>query len=223
MARAGGLGGEPSSATIPLWMAFISNPTRRTWYRAHNASIVAAYLEHRELAEAENEPERFFLNVVLLRMLYAHALVAAPGLALRWLAPIGPPLGDPRLAMTGIFLSLSRILPDRYPLQREVDEYIREEHWFGRLLDYGIIQPRLQPLYEWSAQTLQQPGLLDSSTMATLSTPGHTKSRMSGLRSRNLERFAWCSGCCRLVVRVRSPESEVRGGRSPRSEVRSPS
>ncbi|WP_218920410.1 hypothetical protein [Lentzea guizhouensis] len=27
--------------------------------------MAAAYLDHRESAEAENEPERFFLNVVL--------------------------------------------------------------------------------------------------------------------------------------------------------------
>ena len=32
------------------------------------------YLEHRELAEAESAPERFFMNVALLRVLYAHAL-----------------------------------------------------------------------------------------------------------------------------------------------------
>ena len=31
--------------------------------RAHNASILAAYLEHRNLAEAESAPERFFMNV----------------------------------------------------------------------------------------------------------------------------------------------------------------
>ena len=144
----------PSSPTISLWMAFIADPRRRTWYRAHNASIVAAYLEHRELAEQENAAERFFLNVVLVRVLYAHALVAAPRLALGPLAGLGPVLGDPRLAVTGIFLSLSRIVPDRYPLQRDVHEYIAEENAFGRILDYGIIQPRLQRLYEWSAQEL---------------------------------------------------------------------
>jgi hypothetical protein len=104
--------------------------------------------------------ERFFLNVVLLRVLYAHALVSAPRLALGLLAGIAPVLGDPRLAFTGIFLSLSRIVPDRYPLERDVDAYIAEENSFGQLLDYGIIQPRLQPLYEWSAQELGEPGLL---------------------------------------------------------------
>jgi hypothetical protein len=98
--------------------------------------------------------------VVLVRVLYAHALVSAPRLALGPLAGIGPILGDPRLAFTGVFLSLSRILPDRYPLKRDVDEYIAAEHTFGRMLDYGMIQPRLQRLYEWSAEELGEPGLL---------------------------------------------------------------
>ncbi len=160
VARAGGLGGAPSSPAISLRMDFVADPRRRTWYRAHNDSIVAAYLEYRDLAAQENAAERFLLNVVLLRVLYAHALVAVPRLALGPLSPIGPMLGEPRLAVTGIFLSLSRIVPDRYPLTREVHEYIAEENALGRLLDYGIIQPRLQRLYDWSAEELGEPRLL---------------------------------------------------------------
>ncbi len=103
VARSGGLGGDPSSPTIELGTAFIEQPTARNWYRAHNASIVSAYLEHRDLASGENEVERFFLNVVLLRVLYAHALAAAPRFSLGRLAPLGKVLGDPRLGMAGSF------------------------------------------------------------------------------------------------------------------------
>ncbi len=160
VARSGGRGGAPSSHAIGLWMAFVADPRGRTWYRAHNASIVSAYLDHRDLAAKENEPERFFLNVVLLRVLYAHALMSAPRLALGWLAGLGPALGNPRLALTGVFLSLSRILPDQYPLKRDLADYIVAENNFGQMLDYGIIQPRLQQLYEWSAAELGEPALL---------------------------------------------------------------
>jgi len=67
---------------VQLWLEFIARPTGGNWYRAHNASIVAGYLEHERLAEEESAPERFFMNVALARVLYAHALVAAPRLAL---------------------------------------------------------------------------------------------------------------------------------------------
>ena len=159
MARAAGLRGEPSSPTIATWMAFAAKPNARTWYRAHNASIVSAYLENRDLAERESLPERFFLNVALLRVLYAHALVAAPRLSLGRFAPLGGLLGDPRLGMAGAFLSLGRVLPDRYPLRADVEAYLVDEHRIGRLLDYGVIAPRLQALYEWSAGELGLTGL----------------------------------------------------------------
>lgn len=159
IARSTGLGGEPSSPSIALWMRFITAPTGRNWYRAHNASIVSAYLENRELAELESTPERFFLNVALLRVLYAHALVAAPSLALGRFAVLGRILGDPRLGMAGAFLSLGRVLPDRYPLRNDLEVYLRIEHSLGRILDYGVIGPRLQTLYEWSARELDLPGL----------------------------------------------------------------
>jgi hypothetical protein len=118
VARAGGLRGEMSSPTIKLWMAFVAHPTPRSWYRAHNASIVAAYLEHRDLAESESRPERFFFNVVLVR-----------------------------------------VLPNRYPLTGDVNDYLRDEHSFGRILDYAVIGARLHSLYDWSASELGHPGL----------------------------------------------------------------
>lgn len=159
VARSRGLQGAMSSPTVEPWMAFIASPTGRTWYRAHNSSIVGAYLELHPLAEMESQPERFFLNVVLLRVLYAHALVAAPRLALGRLAGLGRIIGDPRLGMAGIFLSMGRVLPRRYPLAGDVQVYLRDEHSLGRILDYAVITPRLQELYAWSATELDQPRL----------------------------------------------------------------
>ena len=113
------------------------------------------------LAEAESAPERFFMNVALVRVLYAHALAGAPRLALGRFAPLGRLLGDPRLGMAGAFLSLRRVLPDRYPLALDVERYIADEQRLGRMLDYAVIVPRLQRLYEWSAEELGEPRLLE--------------------------------------------------------------
>lgn len=157
----GGWAGEPSSGAVRLWLQFSARPTGRNWYRAHNASIVGGYLEHRSLAETENTAERFFMNVALVRVLYAHVLVGAPWLALGRLAPLGRVLGDPRFGMAGLFLSLGRVVPDRYPLSFSAEYYIAAEHRLGRLLDYAVILPRLQCLYEWSSRDLDEPGLLE--------------------------------------------------------------
>jgi hypothetical protein len=161
VALLGGSAGEPSSQAVRLWLEFAERPTGRNWYRAHNASIVAGYLEHRDLAEEEGAPERFFMNVALVRVLYAHSLAAAPRLALGRFAPLGRLLGDPRLGMAGAFLSLGRVLPNRYPLELDVESYIADEQRLGRMLDYAVIVPRLGRLYEWSAEELAEPRVLE--------------------------------------------------------------
>lgn len=154
-----GLGGPPSSSSAAHAIEFAIRPTAKAWYRAHNAIVVAGYLEHRELAASETRAERFFLNLILVRVLYAHALVAAPRLALSWLGPIGPAIGDPRLAFTGIFVSLSRVMPRTYPLVESLEWYIDNERGVGRLLDLGLVLPRLDALYAWSAAELEIPEL----------------------------------------------------------------
>jgi hypothetical protein len=158
-ALAFGRPGDPRTAGVAATLDFIREPTARAWYRAHNTSIASAYLANEDLAREEGRVERFFLNLVLIRVLYTHALVAEPRLALGWLAPFGRLIGDPRLGMTGIFLSLSRVLPDRYPLGDDVETYVDAEHSFGHLLDVGVIVPRVGRLYDWSASELGLPGL----------------------------------------------------------------
>jgi len=44
VALSGGRPGPASSRTVDHWLSFVEQPTARTWYRAHNASVVAAYL-----------------------------------------------------------------------------------------------------------------------------------------------------------------------------------
>ena len=151
--------GPPSSPAVAAWREFIRHPSAASWYRAHNLSVVSAYLDHEHLAAREGRIERFFINLVLVRVLYTHTMVAAPRLALGWLAPAGRLLGDPRLGMTSIFLSLSRVLPDRYPLGDDIAPYAQAEHGFGHLLDVGVISPRLDRLYAWSASELDTPDL----------------------------------------------------------------
>ena len=166
-ALAFGYRGEPSRPAVTAHLDFIHRPTARNWYHAHNASIAAGYLDNEPLAADEGRVERFFINVVLVRVLFAHALVAAPRLALGWLAPVGRVAGDPRIGMTGIFLSLSRVLPDEYPLGDDVETYVAIEHGFGHVLDIGIIAPRFDRLYRWSSEVLALPGLerlVDGST-----------------------------------------------------------
>jgi hypothetical protein len=149
-------------ARVGRWMHFLRDPSPRTWYRAHNSSIVAGYLAHRDLADLENAAERFFMNAALLRVLYADCLVSHPRLALGRFAPVGRLLGDPRRRATDVFLALRNILPARYPLDDvALVDLLEAENHLGHLLDYGVILPRARQLYEHAASDLGQPALLD--------------------------------------------------------------
>lgn len=157
-----GASGRPSSHSVRLWGEFIARPSPASWYRAHNSSVACAYLEHEPLAEAELPAERFMMNVALVRVLYTHAMVARPRLALGAFAPLGRLLGDPRRGAVAFFLDLRRSFPDRYPLSGAViEDLIAAEGHLPRALDYGLILPRLTELYEFAATSLEMPGIAE--------------------------------------------------------------
>lgn len=159
------LAGRPGPASRPAverWADFLRTPSARTWYRAHNSSVVAGYLDHRHLAAAELPVERFFMDVALARLVCVHALIVRPRLALGRLAAIGRLIGDPRWRGADLFLSLHNILPTRYPLTGlSIDQILELENRAGRLIDYGVILPRMQALYAFAAADLKEPRLLD--------------------------------------------------------------
>jgi len=183
--------GQPRPASRPSvshWARFLRQPSAVAWYRAHNASIVTGYLGHQGLCADELPIERFFMNVTLSRVLYAHALVARPKLALGRMRAASRTLGDPRWRGAELFLSLHNILPDQYPLDGiSLDEILVLENYAGSLIDYGVILPRIQALFDWAAADLGEPRLL-------------------GLIRDGLPAYAWTNG-------ERDPWTPVRGHR----------
>jgi len=155
-------GGCPSRPTVERWVDFFNAPSAQTWYGAHNASVVAGYLAHSRLAALEPPAERFFMNVVLVRVLYAHALVLDGDLALGRLAFLARLIGHPRARGPQALLSMKDVLPDRYPIQiTGISELIDGENRIGRLMDFGVISARVDGLYASSARALNEPRLLD--------------------------------------------------------------
>ena len=111
--------GQPSRPSVARWVSFFDAPSAQSWYGAHNASVVAGYLAHSALAALEAPAERFFMNVVLVRVLYAHALVLDGDLALGRLSFLARLIGHPRSRGPQALLSMKDILPDRYPIQAQ--------------------------------------------------------------------------------------------------------
>ena len=105
------------------------------------------------------------MDVALLRVLYAHCLLIRPRLALGRLAPIGGLLGDPRRRAADLFLSLQNVLPNSYPLaQASIGTVLADENYLGRIMDYGIIAPRIGQLYRYAADDLDEPRIVELCT-----------------------------------------------------------
>lgn len=203
-----GTGAAASSRNVEFWLHFIRAPSAASWYRAHNASIVAGYLDHESLAGSELSVERFMMNVALLRVIYAHALAAAPRLALGVFAPLARLLGDPRRRSVGIFLDLRNTYPQRYPLDGSLlDDLIAAERPLARALDYGIIASRLTELYDFAATCLEEPSI---STLVSDGTPCYSWPAQ--------ERAPWFAGTTRPLARMVA----LATGRRPRGRVRRP-
>jgi hypothetical protein len=160
---AAGAPGPASRPAVERWQEFLDRPAPRTWYRAHNTSIASAYLEHRDLSTDELPLERFFMDVTLARVLFVHSMIMNPRLALgRYFWPVGRLVGDPGSRTVDAYLSLRNVLPDAYPLTKlSITQILDRENFLGRLIDYGVLLPRAQALYEFAATDLAQPHLHD--------------------------------------------------------------
>ena len=154
-------GGDPSRPSVARWVGFFNAPSAQSWYLAHNTSVDAGWLAHQRLALPEAPAERFYINVVLVLVLYAHALVLDGDLALGRLSFLGRLMGHPRARSPQTLLAMRRVLPQSYPI-REIDvgQLIESENGLGRILDYGVIGSRIEALYTRSARALDEPLLL---------------------------------------------------------------
>ena len=147
------------------------------------------------------------MNVVLVRVLYAHALVLDGDLALGRLAFLARLIGHPRARGPQALLSMKDVLPDRYPIQTAgIPELIDGENRIGRLMDFGVISARVDGLYASSARELNEPQTArpDPRRQACL--------RLAHRTTRRLEAAA--DGLADVGDRVRDPPATRRSASS---------
>jgi hypothetical protein len=184
--------GGTSSRSVELWLEFMGAPSAATWYRAHNASVVAGYLGHEALAVGELLVERFMINAALIRVMYAHALVAAPRLALGVFAPLGRFLGDPRRRSIGLFVDLHNQFPDPYPPHGwSMEDLLAAHGRLAQVIDYGLIPSELTELYGFAAAALGEPRI---TTLLSDGTPCYAWPAE--------ERAPWLAGAARPLARA---------------------
>ncbi|MFK7825586.1 MAG: hypothetical protein AB8G05_15655 [Oligoflexales bacterium] len=144
---------------VQFWLDYIHTPNERTWYRAHNSSIVKAYLNQISKAKQEDTNEQYFLNQVLYRLCYAQALAMGDALG-----DLGEILADPRLPSVNILVHLPVLYPDNYQLTpQDVKNIHGKSHGLQTdlliLLDNEIILPNIEKIYMEISKEIQEPQL----------------------------------------------------------------
>jgi hypothetical protein len=85
------LAGRPGPASRPSvsrWSGFLERPSAVAWYRAHNASIVAGYIEHHALCAAELPVERAQVRPACADLVLTSTLSVPAGSVLERLAHV---------------------------------------------------------------------------------------------------------------------------------------
>jgi hypothetical protein len=147
---------------VKLWLDFIKKGTPRSWYRAHNASIVRAYLDFVADAQLETIYEQTFMNEVLYRLLFAQAMVEDDTI----FKAIGEIDANPLLPSVDLIVHIPAFYPDHYPLLLSDIQYVMHKGHgvdgdLERDFDDYLIYPHIPALYSIAAGWLNIPALRD--------------------------------------------------------------
>ncbi len=142
---------------VNFWLDYIDTPNERTWYRAHNSSIISGYYVSDSLAFNENIYEQYFMNIVLYRVLYAQSMVEGVSFGI-----LGEVFGNPRGSAVSIITHIEAFYPSHYPLSKEDIRYVTHNaHNFTGLIedvfDKKFILPHLNKLYAEAAKWNNSP------------------------------------------------------------------
>lgn len=137
---------------VRFWLDYINTPNERSWYRAHNSSIISGYLVADSLAFKENIYEQYFMNIVLYRLLYAQSMVEGVSFGI-----LGKIFANPRGYAVSIITDIEAFYPSHYPLSKEDIKYVTHHaHTFMGIIetifDSVLILPHLNKLYDEAAK-----------------------------------------------------------------------
>jgi hypothetical protein len=142
------------------WLEYMRAPSEKSWYVAHNGSIVAAYLSQAAAAHAEGDGEQKFMNIVLYRVLFAEAMVAG----VTFLGVLGKIMADPELPAVKLITDVKDFYPRHYPLTRQDVRNMTGKgnglfDFVVRLFDEALILPEANRIYHHAAESLAIPEL----------------------------------------------------------------
>ncbi len=150
-AACGDRSGDPA---VARWAAFLADPSPRTWYCAHHASVALGYIEGVDEVAGEPRSERRLAYTVLARILFAQALAEGEAFG-----ALGPFVSDPRSRAIRAMLERPALYPSVYPAPSSEDGGAlgRLEQALVARVDRHVVGARFDALVERAAVRLDLP------------------------------------------------------------------
>lgn len=153
--------GQPS---IDRWLRFFDSPSAESWYTAHNATTVVAYLTAREPATFESPGEQVLMNLVLIRALYGFILAAGEA-KLGRTGQFGRLISDPASEGMAAVIESDEFYPTDYPLHGETERRLVSSGYtpqaiMGKFGERLISRVDLSSVYAWNSGRIGVPELM---------------------------------------------------------------
>lgn len=108
-----------TNPAVDHWLVYIHAPSARTWYMAHDFSIVKGYLDYESLALNELFAERVLMSDIMTRLMLAQEMVSAfhdRSLGTGVFAKLAEILAGDAVAPEGMGLDFFVAIPAMYPV-----------------------------------------------------------------------------------------------------------
>ncbi len=139
--------------SIQNWLNYLHTPNSKTWYQAHNGSVTMACYKFSQEIEIESKYEKRFIKDVLMRVLFAQAMVEGRGFAFGTLGKI---LANPLFPAVKIITGRQKFYPIRYPLIQEdyINSSISIEDHIRNFVKKYVFDKNEKKLFEFASELI---------------------------------------------------------------------
>lgn len=118
------------SSSVKNWVNYLNNPSSKSWYKAHNSSVIEASLQFSLDIEREPADEKEFIKNVLIRVLFAQALVEGQTFIF---GVFGKILANPIFPVVKLLVKREKLYPKTYPVLRKESNKKVNPLWLKRI------------------------------------------------------------------------------------------
>ncbi|SHI43151.1 hypothetical protein [Aquimarina spongiae] len=145
---------SPCCNSVKKWLNYIQHPSPQTWYQAHNGSVIAACIKFSKEVAIESVYEKKFIKDVLIRVLFAQAMVEGKEFAF---GKMGKLLANPIFPAVKIITGRPKLYPKNYPLEQETQAKANGffiESYLKNMVHKYVLDKNEKELFQFASEAI---------------------------------------------------------------------